>query len=61
MTDALPLVHELLDEAVRLLSQVVEELGVVAEENLDVPACTAGTFSRVHSGAWMGNSLDSNP
>ncbi|MDK0523922.1 hypothetical protein [Streptomyces sp. ML-6] len=51
MTNAPPPVHGLLDEAVRLLSQAVEELGAVAEENLDAPACTAGTFGRVRSRA----------
>ncbi|WP_268978180.1 hypothetical protein [Streptomyces sp. HM190] len=38
MTDALPLVHGLLDETVRLLSKAVKELGVVVKENLDALA-----------------------
>lgn len=49
LADALPLVHGLLDEAVRLLSKAVKELGVVAEENLDALADAAGAFGRV---AW---------
>lgn len=50
MTDALPLVHGLLDETVRLLSKAVKELGVVAKENLDALAGAPGTLGRVHSG-----------
>ena len=50
LTDALPLVHGLLDETVRLLSKAVKELGVVAKENLDALAGAAGALGRVHSG-----------
>ncbi|MEU6461321.1 hypothetical protein [Streptomyces sp. NPDC046976] len=50
MTDALLLVHGLLDETVRLLSKVVKELGVVAKENLDALAGAAAALGRVHSG-----------
>ncbi|MFD4610487.1 hypothetical protein ACFWOT_20875 [Streptomyces sp. NPDC058440] len=50
MADALPLVHRLLDEAVRLLSEAVKELGIVAKENLDALAGAAGALGRVHSG-----------
>lgn len=50
LADALPLVHGLLDEAVRLLSKAVEELGVVAQENLDALTGAAGAFGRFPSG-----------
>lgn len=50
LADALPLVHGLLDEAVRLLSKAVEQLGVVAKENLDALVSAAGASGRGHSG-----------
>lgn len=50
LADALPLVHGLLDEAVRLPSKAVEGLGVVAEENLDALVGAADASGRVHSG-----------
>lgn len=41
LTDVIPLLHRLLDEAVGLLSDAVQELGVVAKEDLDALARTA--------------------
>jgi hypothetical protein len=51
LAGALPLVHGRLDEAVPLLPKTIEELGVVAKQNLGALAGAAGALGRVHSGA----------
>ena len=51
--DTCPLLHRLVDEAVRLFSNAVEELGVVAEEHFDALAGTASTLGRVHTGGML--------
>ncbi|MFE7462944.1 hypothetical protein ACFU6R_02395 [Streptomyces sp. NPDC057499] len=57
MAEALPLVHGLLDEAVRLLSEAVREFGTVVNESFDALTGAAGTFGRVRPGEQSQNEI----
>ena len=48
--DAVPLLHGLLDEAVGLLADAIQELGVVTEQDLDALACATSAFGGVYPG-----------